>query len=250
MTIFTSEQIHALADCCPYDFRIPDDDEAEVVGLGADLQVQTLLSAYVQGIFPWFNEGEPIAWWCPNPRCVMQVGQFVPSKSLRQSAKKYAKQGGQISLNYAFSDVMERCSLPRAYTDETWIHDEMKDSYGALHELGVGFSVEVWAGTAGQSELIGGLYGLKIGNAVFGESMFHQSRDASKLAFWGLNKLCEQAGVGLIDCQLPNDYLLGLGATTVPRAEFLSVLHTATHSPQVQDWAGYRLKLPLSWLYE
>lgn len=250
MTLLTLPQIHTLASRCPYVFQIPTDKEVEVVGLGADLQVQTLLSAYVQGIFPWFNEGEPIAWWCPNPRCVMQVGQFVPSKSLCQSAKKYTRQGGQLSLNYAFSDVMERCSLPRAYTDETWIHDEMKESYRALFELGVGFSVEVWAGTAGQSELIGGLYGLKIGNMVFGESMFHQSRDASKLAFWGLNKLCEQAGVELIDCQLPNEYLLGLGASVMPRDEFLSALHTATHSPQVQDWAGYRLTVPLSWLYE
>lgn len=248
MTLLTLDQIHTLVARCPYHFQLPKGPEIEVVGLGADLQVQTLLSAYVQGIFPWFNAGEPIVWWSPNPRCVMVADDFVPSKSLRQSAKKYVKQGGHISLNYAFNDVMERCSLPRNYTDETWIHAEMKESYASLHEFGVGFSVEIWAGMAGESELVGGLYGLKIAGAVFGESMFHHWRDASKLAFWGLTKLCCESGVSVIDCQLPNDYLLSLGAMTVPRDEFLGQLGKAVQLTTAKNWAGERWAMPLDWL--
>lgn len=221
----------------------------EIVGLGADLSPSTLLQAYRCGIFPWFNEGEPIAWWCPNPRCIMASHEFVPSKSLRQSAKKYAKQGGHLSLNRAFWSVVEKCSLPRAYSEDTWIHSEMKAAYGALHELGVGFSVEVWAGEPMTSELIGGLYGLKIGNMVFGESMFHRQTDASKLAFWGLSRLCVQSGVSWIDCQLPNDYLLSLGAVMVPREQFLAVLAKRVQSEQ-QSWATMNFATSLLWLLE
>lgn len=250
-TVSTLYELHHLASHCLYRFPPPCDD-AGLVGLGGDLLPSTLIYAYLHGLFPWFNQDEAIAWWCPNPRCVMIPSAYRPAKSLVRTAKK--QNNWHLSLNLAFDQVVHYCSLPRSYSDDTWIHDNIKQSYHRLHKLGVGFSIEVWEGHPCQSELIGGLYGLKIGACVFGESMFHQRTDASKLAFWGLNHLCQQSKVRLIDCQLPNDHLMGLGATLISRESFLQKLALLTH-PQsyhacASDWHKQSLSVPLSWLMQ
>lgn len=247
----TLSDIHNIAAYCPYRFSAPNDDDG-LVGIGADLTAPTLLHAYLSGIFPWSSYEDSPTWWCPNPRCVFETASFSPSKSLKRTAKK--RTDWWLSVNLAFDEVIKACSEPRAKETETWISQEMQDSYGQLHRLGVGFSVEVWAGKP-YGELAGGLYGLKIGAGVFGESMFHRQTDASKLAFWALNKLCVASHIPLIDCQLPNDYLLGLGADIISRDEFLAYLKKAVglDSPMAQtasDWQKMSFIKPLSWLYE
>ncbi|MGP5373893.1 leucyl/phenylalanyl-tRNA--protein transferase [Psychrobacter alimentarius] len=218
-----------------YDFPDPTSIDPEGIGLvamGGDLASDTLISAYAQGLFPWFNEDEPIAWWCPEPRCVVVPSDYQPSKSLRKQARR---ERWQLTLNQAFDDVIRACSLPRSdglpEGEHTWIHEEMIEAYTNLHAQGFAHSIEVWND---QGQLIGGLYGLKLGGIYFGESMFHCASNASKLAFWGLMRLCEQSQVALVDCQLPNDHLMSLGATTVPRAEFLTQLDTLIRAGSVK----------------
>lgn len=205
---------------CNYIFPEPKEADPEGLGLvaiGGDLSPQTLLSAYSQGLFPWFNEDEPIAWWSPEPRCVLDPKSFSASKSLKRLAKS---SHWTWSINNAFEEVIHACSLPRSYSEDTWIHNEMIEAYTQIHELGYAHSFEVWEDNA----LIGGLYGLKIGQIYFGESMFHLKSNASKIAFWALNHFCQYTGIKLIDCQLPNPHLQSLGAGVIPRAEFLSFL--------------------------
>jgi leucyl/phenylalanyl-tRNA--protein transferase len=211
----------ALKSLGRYDFPDPTSIDPEglgIVAMGGDLAPDTLISAYAQGLFPWFNEDEPIAWWCPEPRCVMVPSDYQPSKSLRKQANRAR---WQLTLNHAFAEVIHACSLPRSdglpEGEHTWIHEEMIAAYTELHSQGFAHSIEVWDD---KGQLIGGLYGLKIGNVYFGESMFHRASNASKLAFWGLMRLCEQSHVGLVDCQLPNDHLMSLGAITLPRVPY------------------------------
>ncbi|AMT96118.1 MULTISPECIES: leucyl/phenylalanyl-tRNA--protein transferase [Psychrobacter] len=232
-----------------YDFPDPTSIDPEGIGLvamGGDLASDTLISAYAQGLFPWFNEDEPIAWWCPEPRCVVVPSDYQPSKSLRKQARR---ERWQLTLNQAFDDVIRACSLPRSdglpEGEHTWIHEEMIEAYTNLHAQGFAHSIEVWND---QGQLIGGLYGLKLGGIYFGESMFHYVSNASKLAFWGLMRLCEQSQVALVDCQLPNDHLMSLGATTVPRAEFLTQLDTLIRAGSVKWQKDAYIPLPVSLL--
>ncbi|MEK6219442.1 MAG: leucyl/phenylalanyl-tRNA--protein transferase [Psychrobacter cryohalolentis] len=241
-----------------YDFPKPamvDPEGMGIVAIGGDLAPETLISAYAQGLFPWFNDDEPIAWWCPEPRCVMQPTDYQPSKSLRKQANRSR---WQLTLNQAFDEVIHACSLPRSNGvnddlnesqpegEHTWIHDEMIEAYTELHAQGFAHSIEVWDD---KGTLVGGLYGLKIGGIYFGESMFHIASNASKLAFWGLMRLCEQSNVNLVDCQLPNDHLMSLGAITLSRTEFLAQLdilisnssdnwHKNSHKPLVVSLLG------------
>ena len=221
-----------------YNFPNPatvDPDGIGIVAVGGDLASETLISAYAQGLFPWFNEDEPIVWWSPEPRCVIVPTDYQPSKSLRRQAKR---ERWQLTLNQDFDQVIRACSLPRCdglddqqpEGEHTWIHDEMIDAYTELHAHGFAHSIEVWDD---QQQLIGGLYGLKIGSIYFGESMFHRASNASKLAFWGLMRLCEQSNVTRVDCQLPNEHLMSLGATTLPRADFLTQLDSLIASRAV-----------------
>ena len=227
-----------------YDFPDPaivDPDGIGIVAVGGDLAPETLISAYAQGLFPWFNEDEPIAWWCPEPRCVIRPTEYQPSKSLRKQANR---ERWQLTLNHAFNEVIHACSLPRSNGvnddlndnqpegEHTWIHNEMIEAYTELHAQGFAHSIEVWDE---HKQLIGGLYGLKIGSIYFGESMFHTASNASKLAFWGLMRLCEQSAVSLVDCQLPNDHLVSLGAVTLGRNEFLTQLELLLAKPST-DW--------------
>lgn len=216
-----------------YDFPDPvsiDPEGIGIIAIGGDLAPETLISAYARGLFPWFNEDEPIAWWCPELRCVIVPADYTPSKSLRKQA---SRSRWQLTLNQAFDDVIHACSLPRndelPEGEHTWIHNDMIQAYTELHAKGFAHSIEVWDD---KGQLIGGLYGLKIGNLYFGESMFHRASNASKLAFWGLMRLCEQSNVGLVDCQLPNEHLMSLGAVTLPRTDFLTQLDSliASHS--------------------
>ena len=222
-----------------YDFPDPiaiDPDGIGIVAMGGDLAPETLISAYAQGLFPWFNEDEPIAWWCPEPRCVIVPADYQPSKSLRKQSSRVR---WHLTLNQAFDEVIHSCSLPRSDSlnaeqpegEHTWIHDEMIEAYTELHAKGFAHSIEVWDE---EGSLIGGLYGLKIGSIYFGESMFHRASNASKLAFWGLMRLCEQSHVALVDCQLPNDHLMSLGATTLPRADFLTQLGKCIAAPSIK----------------
>lgn len=220
---------------CPYDFRtslnnvLAEENENDngFVALGGDLHPSTLISAYSQGLFPWFNEGEPIAWWSPSPRCVIYPHLFSPSKTLKRTAKS---QNWFITFNRNFSDVIHACSEARAYAinsgTATWINPDMISAYTELNKLGFAYSVEVWDANPleEKAKLIGGLYGLKLGQAFFGESMFHRVTDASKVAFWALMRLCERSNFAWVDCQLPNNHLMSLGAEILPRKVFLADL--------------------------
>ena len=238
-----------------YDFPNPidvDPDGIGIIAVGADLAPQTLISAYARGLFPWFNEDEPIAWWCPEPRCVIKPVDYQPSKSLRKQAQKSR---WQLTVNQAFDQVIQACSLPRCdglnhelpEGDHTWIHEEMIEAYTELHRYGFAHSIEVWdEGGSEHGQLIGGLYGLKIGSIYFGESMFHTASNASKLAFWGLMRLCHQSDVALVDCQLPNDHLMSLGAVTMPRAEFLTQLETLINRRSIRWQHNTHKALPVA----
>lgn len=215
----TLADLHTLANDCQFQFlpNTATQNPYGLVGIGADLSAQTLVHAYLQGIFPWFNEGEPIAWYSPTPRCVLIPNTFKPKRSLITTAKKG---NYQITLNQAFAQVMMACSLPRTYTNESWISQAMQTAYQNLHQLGIAHSIEVWQNDI----LVGGLYGLKLGAVFCGESMFHKQTDCSKLAFWAMTVLCQQTGVQLIDCQLVNDHLLSLGAMPMDSVLFLEKL--------------------------
>lgn len=234
-----------------YDFPTPNDVDSDGLGLvamGGDLAPQTLLSAYAQGLFPWFNEDEPIAWWSPEPRCVIDPIHYQPSKSLRKQARNSR---WQLTVNKAFDEVIHACSLPRSdglndnqiEGEHTWIHQEMIEAYSQLHAHGFAHSVEVWDE---HHQLIGGLYGLKIGAIYFGESMFHTASNASKIAFWGLMRLCAETKVALVDCQLPNDHLLSLGASTLSRDNFLVELETLINKDSLKWQTAADKSLPVA----
>lgn len=192
-----------------------------IIAVGGDLQPQTLLHAYSTGLFPWFSEGEPIAWWSPEPRCVLYPEDFSVKKSLKKSIRK---SGYWLSVNHAFAEVMTICAHTRA--EGTWITDDMIAAYCTLHGMGYAHSVEVWsnAENPAHAQLIGGLYGIKIGAGFFGESMFHKRTDASKMAFAFLVALAKQSDIRLIDCQVESPHLASLGAVSIRRQTFLNTL--------------------------
>ena len=215
-------------------FQFPDPEQVDptgegIIGIGADLSPSTLLEAYCHGIFPWFSKDEPICWWSPEPRCIIYPHAFQPSKSLIRQLKKDRY---TLTLSHAFEQVVRACAEPRAYAQETWITEDIIAGYSGLHQAGLAHSIEVWDG----EQLIGGLYGVQIGRAFFGESMFSLRTDVSKMAFCFLMKLCQDSHFPLVDCQLPNDHLMNLGATTLPRADFLKELH-ASLKKQPPDWS-------------
>lgn len=222
---------------CRYAFpdpRLADPQGEGLVAVGGDLQPDTLVCAYRQGMFPWFNEGDPIMWWSPEPRCIIEPHQFRPSKSLTRRLKTSA---WTITLNQAFASVIHACSEPRDYAQDTWINTDMITAYQGLHQQGLAYSIEVWEADT----LIGGLYGLKLGQAFFGESMFHRVTDASKVAFFALMRLCALSGFRWVDCQLPNDHLLSLGASVVSRDQFLDMLAQQIDRDSC-DWSGLTAK--------
>lgn len=192
-------------------------DEDGLLAVGGDLTPERLIGAYQHGIFPWFSEGDPILWFAPHERCVVFPEQVKISKSMRK-----VLQSGMFSItwNEAFEKVIRSCAKvdrTKQGQDDTWITDDMQQAYIHLHQLGFAHSVEVWH----DDELVGGLYGLIINRVFCGESMFSLMSNASKAAFISL---CQCGRFDLIDCQMPNDHLMSLGATLIPAKDYLQVL--------------------------
>lgn len=193
------------------------DDPNGLLAIGGGLSSQRLLLAYQNGIFPWYSEQEPILWWSPDPRGVLFVDHYVPSKSLQ---KHLRQSQWTITLNHQFHRVIEACACIPRDDRGTWITDEMQQAYLELHHLGHAHSVEVFQG----EHLIGGLYGV-LSNQVFcGESMFSRSSNASKVAFYYLVQHLKQQQIELIDCQMQNPHLKTLGCVEMPRTQFLETL--------------------------
>jgi len=202
------------------------DDPNGLLAAGGDLSPERLIDAYTRGIFPWFNDEDPVLWWSPDPRMVLFPRELHVSRSLRRVIRS-----GQfaVTLDRAFTDVVEGCAAPRANQDGTWITDDMALAYSRLAELGYAHSVEVWEGEA----LVGGLYGVAVGRVFYGESMFSRTNNASKVALAYLARQLERWKFVLIDCQMATGHLASLGAREIPRAEFLRGVRVGTAEPGV-----------------
>jgi leucyl/phenylalanyl-tRNA--protein transferase len=189
-----------------------------LLAAGGDLSPARLLSAYERGVFPWYSAQQPILWWAPDPRMVLFPAEFKVSRSL---GKTLRNGGFDCRLDTAFGATIRACAAPRRSGADTWLNEEMIDSYEELHRRGYGHSVETWRG----DELVGGLYGLQLDGVFFGESMFSRERDASKIALARLVEECRRRGIELIDCQIASSHLTSLGAREVSRNEFVHLLH-------------------------
>ena len=191
-------------------------DPNGLLAAGGDLSPARLVAAYRRGIFPWFSEGQPILWWCPDPRTVLVPGEFHVSRSLRRTLRSGVF---EVSVDQRFDDVIGRCAGLREDSG-TWLTEEMIAAYRELHRLGLAHSVEAWQG----ERLAGGLYGVQLGSVFFGESMFSDERDGSKVALAALVQIAGRERIGLIDGQVENAHLLTLGFGSMSRAEFLGRL--------------------------
>ncbi len=201
-----------------------------LLAVGGDLSPQRLLEAYSKGIFPWFNEDDPILWWSPDPRMVLFPDELKISRSLRKTLKK---DHYQIRTDCSFTQVMHACAAPRRGQAGTWIHPKMIAAYTILHEMGLAHSIETWM----DGVLIGGLYGVSLGKVFFGESMFSLVPDASKIALVHLVKQLQYWEYGLIDCQVKTGHLASLGAREISRVEFGQKLNTLIiGSKPVNKW--------------
>ena len=188
------------------------------LAIGGDLSPERLILAYKSGIFPWFEEGEPILWWSPNPRMVLFLDELIVSKSMRNILNRNVF---KVTFNQNFRDVISNCqNIKREGQNGTWITNDMIEAYCRLHELGVAKSVEVW-----QDELlVGGLYGIDLGNIFCGESMFSKVSNASKVAFIALVNQLKEVNYKLLDCQVYNSHLESLGCREIEREAFISIL--------------------------
>jgi leucyl/phenylalanyl-tRNA---protein transferase len=192
-----------------------------LLAVGGDLSTERLLLAYRSGIFPWY-EGDHILWWCPDPRFVLFPGDLVVSKSMRSIIKKNTF---SFTVNQAFAEVISNCKrIARKDQDSTWITDDVKNAYIELHKKGFAHSAEAWL----NGKLVGGLYGVRLGNVFFGESMFSHVSNASKFAFISYVQQLIKEGVRLIDCQVYTEHLESLGATMIPRKRFIQLISEAT----------------------
>jgi len=206
-------------------FPRPDQAEEGLLAVGGDLSPERLLLAYSAGIFPWYSQGEPILWHSPDPRMVLLGRRLHVGRSLR---KVMDRKPYRITLDCAFERVIRCCgSAPRPGQDGTWITSGMMEGYVGLHRLGYAHSVEAWDGES----LVGGLYGVSLGGAYFGESMFAEAPDASKVAFVTLLGQLLRWGVGVVDCQVHTDHLERFGAIEIPRATYLRLLRQALRKP-------------------
>jgi len=211
-----------------------------LLAVGGALTPEWLLHAYRHGIFPWYGPGQPILWWAPNPRLVLFPGQLHVSRSLARVIKKG---NFSVTLDEAFTEVITACAATRPGQSGTWITPEMHAAYVRLHRDGYAHSAECWY----QGQLAGGLYGVAIGGIFFGESMFTCMTDASKVAFVVLVRQLERWGFRLIDCQVHTDHLASLGASTLPRPVFTSILEQECLKPgTVQRWVLDEDVSPLS----
>ena len=200
-----------------------------LLAAGGDLSAERLIAAYRHGCFPWFSEGQPLLWWSPDPRTVLFPEEFHLSRSL---AKLLRQQRYRVTFDQDFAAVIEGCASPRDYADGTWITDSMRAAYLELHRRSLAHSVEVWDG----EQLVGGLYGLAMGQLFFGESMFSRADNASKIGFATLVSKLRDWGFVLIDCQMPTRHLHSFGARPIARAEFARYLQQHLDRPSTADW--------------
>lgn len=227
------------------DTPLPNPDHAMPEGLlaaGNDLSVNRLQEAYSKGVFPWFNEGEPVLWWSPDPRMVLACADFKASRSLSKKLRQIARQEDSadarvmVTTDLAFEHVIRACAAPRNRQAGTWISDRIIHAYGQWHETGQVHSVETWV----DGRLAGGLYGVNLGGFFFGESMFAWQPDSSKIALAYLVRFLSRHGITHLDCQQDTQHLGSLGAATMSRPEFLSLLQAALKEP-TPPWQAGRL---------
>lgn len=185
-----------------------------LLAVGGNLKPETLLQAYSQGIFPWYSDDYPILWWSPNPRCVLYPDKLKISRSLKKTLNKKIY---QVKMDTAFREVMQACAAPRKTQAGTWINSNMLNAYCRLHELGYAHSIECWR----DGELVGGLYGIKIGEMFFGESMFSRQPDSSKVT---LEYLCNTIRPKLIDSQVYTEHMTSMGAELIDREKFIELV--------------------------
>jgi len=215
-------------------FRLVDDivfpppdyaDPSGLLAVGGDLSSERLLEAYRAGIFPWYSDDQPILWWSPDPRFMLDLDEFKLARSLRRTLRRKTF---QVTFDRVFDEVIEACaSVPREGQSGTWITPEMQQAYIALHGLGYAHSVETWS----EGVLVGGLYGVSLGRTFFGESMFHRKTDASKVALATLVEKLKSWDFQFIDSQMTTDHMTRLGAREVPRRIFLKRLKSALSHP-------------------
>lgn len=209
-------------------------NEHGLVAAGLDLSPARLLEAYREGLFPWYNSGDPVLWWSTDPRMVLYTEQFRLSRSLAKKVRQIqrhehdAQAKIRVSCNLAFRDVIQACAQSRAHTGGTWISPDIIHVYDAMHRAGFAHSIETWA----DGELVGGLYGLNLGDMFFGESMFSTQTDASKISLAYLVDLLQRSNMPLIDCQQETAHLASLGATPIPRQQFITQLYQLRDRPQ------------------
>ncbi len=201
-----------------------------LLAAGGDLGAGRLLAAYRRGIFPWYEDGQPLLWWSPDPRCVFLPGDYHVSRRLRRDLRRSA---AELRFNTAFDEVVRACAGPRRYAQGTWITSDMIEAYAKLFDDGWAHSIEVWE----DGTLAGGLYGVIIGRAMFGESMFSQRPNASKLALLSVAQLLDDGTLGLLDCQMQSPHLVSLGASNIPRAAFVGLLDGLCEPPaRFENW--------------
>ncbi len=202
-----------------------------LLAAGGDLSPGRLIAAYRHGCFPWYQEGQPLLWWSPDPRMVLFPGELHVSRSL---GKRIRSGLYQVTFDRAFTEVIRQCAAPRRDAEGTWITLDMQQAYLNLHQLGIAHSVEVWQ----QEQLVGGLYGLALGRLFFGESMFSRATDASKTGFVYLVEQLRTRGFSLVDCQMHTRHLASLGARTIPRHQFKAALKKGLGLDTESCWAA------------
>lgn len=229
----------------PQSFSFPPIDKAlthpnGLLTQGGKLDTTTLINAYSQGIFPWYDEGQPVLWWSPNPRAIIAPSTFAPARSLLKTMRK---KNWSLTVNKAFPDVVRHCAKTREHSEGTWITDEMYQAYIDLHIEGYAHSIEVWEQDSPlKKRLIGGIYGVGIGTVFSGESMFHLETDASKVALAACCQHLLTTGWHLLDCQIPNPHLDSLGALLISRKDYATILSdgildTGGLKPTARQWA-------------
>jgi len=202
-----------------------------LLAVGGDLSPERLIAAYRHGCFPWYEDGQPLLWWSPDPRCVLFASQMHISRSL---AKCLRQQRFSVTFDQDFAAVISACAEPRREGVGTWITEAMQAAYGELHRRGIAHSVEVWQG----GKLQGGLYGLAMGRLFFAESMFSRQSNASKVALASLMARLHQWGFILLDCQVQSPHLYRLGARTIPRRQFAALLARYLDEQSVANWSN------------
>lgn len=209
-----------------------------LLAAGGDLSVLRLLDAYSHGIFPWYEEGQPVLWWSPDPRMVLWPGEMRISRRL---ARLIQQNLYRVTMDEAFQEVIRNCASVRRKSKGTWITPDMQQAYCRLHQAGFAHSVEVWLG----DELVGGVYGIALGKVFFGESMFSSRNNTSKLAMAYLTRQLHLWGFKLIDCQVSSVHLQSLGAVEISRPEFMQ--HLQNHLKHADDSGKWRLQSDLTW---